>query len=284
MEIYIINGLVLGSIYALIALGLNLIWSITDIPDFSQGGIYVICAYLVYFSITSYNIPWFVAMLLAAMAGAFMAFCFERFLYRRWRGRTDHIQLLCAIALFFLLANLAIYLWTAKSLNLEHYIRGVVNIFGVGVSYQRLMIVVVVIILFVIVNLFLKKTKTGKAIRAATQDLEVAPWMGIDINKVFSIIFAMGGALSGIAAALIAPVFAVYPMMGELPLLKALVVVILGGKGSLGGTLIAGLGLGVLESLGAGYISASYQHGYAFIILLIVLVFRPQGLFGSRKE
>ncbi|MDW7739743.1 MAG: branched-chain amino acid ABC transporter permease [Bacillota bacterium] len=284
MELYIINGLVLGSIYALIALGLNLIWSITDIPDFSQGGIYVIAAYVVYFCITSLSIPWYIAMLVAALVGAIMAYSFEKLLYRRWRGRTDHIQLLCAIALFFLLANLAIYLWTAKSLNLEHYIKGVVNIFGVGVSYQRLMIIVVVIILFVVINLFLKKTKTGKAIRAATQDIEVAPWMGIDINKVFSIIFAMGGALSGIAATLIAPVFAVYPMMGELPLLKALVVVILGGKGSLGGTLIAGMGLGVLESLGAGYISTSYQHGYAFIILLIVLIFRPQGLFGSRKE
>ncbi len=284
MEIYIINGLVLGSIYALIALGLNLIWSITDIPDFSQGGIYVIAAYVVYFCITSLSLPWYIAMLVAALVGAIMAYSFEKFLYRRWRGRTDHIQLLCAIALFFLLANLAIYLWTAKSLNLEHYIKGVANIFGVGVSYQRLMIIAVVIILFVIINLFLKKTKTGKAIRAATQDIEVAPWMGIDINKVFSIIFAMGGALSGIAASLIAPVFAVYPMMGELPLLKALVVVILGGKGSLGGTLIAGMGLGVLESLAAGYISTSYQHGYAFIILLIVLIFRPQGLFGSRKE
>jgi branched-chain amino acid transport system permease protein len=284
LEIYIINGLVLGSIYALIALGLNLIWSITDIPDFSQGGIYVIAAYVVYFCITSLSLPWYIAMLVAALVGAIMAYSFERFLYRRWRGRTDHIQLLCAIALFFLLANLAIYLWTAKSLNLEHYIKGVANIFGVGVSYQRLMIIAVVIILFVVINLFLKKTKTGKAIRAATQDIEVAPWMGIDINKVFSIIFAMGGALSGIAAALIAPVFAVYPMMGELPLLKALVVVILGGKGSLGGTLIAGMGLGVLESLAAGYISTSYQHGYAFIILLIVLIFRPQGLFCSRKE
>jgi branched-chain amino acid transport system permease protein len=284
LEIYIINGLVLGSIYALIALGLNLIWSITDIPDFSQGGIYVIAAYVVYYFIVTLSIPWYVAILVAALCGAVMAYAFEKLLYRRWRGRTDHIQLLCAIALFFLLANLAIYLWTAKSLNLEHYIVGRAEIFGVGVSYQRLMIIGFVIILFVVINLFLKKTKTGKAIRAATQDIEVAPWMGIDINKVFSIIFAMGGALSAIAAALIAPVFAVYPMMGELPLLKALVVVILGGKGSLGGTLIAGMGLGVLESLGAGYISASYQHGYAFIILLFVLVLKPQGLFGSRKE
>jgi branched-chain amino acid transport system permease protein len=284
LEIYIINGLVLGSIYALVALGLNLIWSITDIPDFSQGGIYVIAAYAAYFTITSLNLHWTIAMLVAALTGAFLAYCFEKFLYSRWRGRTDHIQLLCAIALFFLLANLAIYLWTAKSLNLDHFIVGRTEIFGMGISYQRIMIIVVVILLFVLINLFLKRTKTGKAIRAATQDIEVAPWMGIDINRVFSIIFAMGGALSGIAATLVAPVFAVYPMMGELPLLKALVVVILGGKGSLAGTLIAGMGLGILESLGAGYISASYQHGFAFIILLVVLVFRPQGLFGSRKE
>lgn len=284
LEVYIINGLVLGSIYALIALGLNLIWSITDIPDFSQGGIYVIAAYAAYFSITSLNLPWYLAMAVAALTGAALAYSFEKVLYRRWRGRTDHIQLLCAIALFFFLANLAIFLWTAKSLNLEHFIVGRTEIFGVGISYQRLMIIVFVIVLFILINLFLQKTKIGKAIRAAAQDIEVAPWMGIDINKVFSIIFAMGGALSGIAATLVAPVFAVYPMMGELPLFKALVVVILGGKGSLAGTLIAGMGLGILESLGAGYVSAAYQHGFAFIILLVVLVFRPQGLFGSRKE
>lgn len=284
MELFIINGLVIGSIYSLIALGLNLIWSITDIPDFSQGGIYVIAAYVGYFSIVTLNIPWYFTIIIAASTGAALSYCFEKLLYSRWRGRTDHIQLLCAIALFFLLANLAIFLWTAKSLNMDHFIVGRVDFFGVGVSYQRLLIIAVVIFLFIVINLFLKKTKTGKAIRAATQDIEVAPWMGIDINKVFSIIFIMGGSLSGIAALLIAPVFAVYPMMGELPLLKALVVVILGGKGSLGGTLIAGLGLGVLESLGAGYISAAYQHGFAFIILLVFLVFRPQGMFGLRKE
>ncbi len=283
MEIYIISGLVLGSIYALIALGLNLIWSITDIPDFSQGGIYVIAAYVAYFAVTSANLPWYIAVLLSALTGAFLAFCFERFLYRRWRGRTDHLSLLCAIALFFLLANLAIYFWTAKSWNMNHYVIGRAELLGVGISYQRIMIIVVVIVLFVAVNLFLQRTKTGKAIRAAAQDLEVAPWMGIDIDKVFSIIFIMGGALSGIAAALIAPVFSVYPMMGELPLLKALVVVILGGFGSLGGTLIAGLGLGVIESLGAGYISSDYQHGFAFLILLLVLVLRPQGLFGLKR-
>ncbi len=283
MEIYILNGLILGSIYALIALGLNLIWSITDIPDFSQGGIYVFAAYAAFFSVSLFNVPGIVAILIAALTGAILAFCFEKFLYRRWRGNIP-IQLLCAIALFFLLANLAIFFWTAKSWNMDHYIVGKATIMGIGVSYQRLLVIAMVIVLFVAINLFLKRTKTGKAIRAAAQDLEVAPWMGIDTDKVFSIIFAMGGALSGIAAALITPVFTVYPMMGELPLLKALVVVILGGFGSVGGTLVAGLGLGVLESLGAGYISSDYQHGFAFLILMIVLAFRPQGLFGLRRE
>jgi branched-chain amino acid transport system permease protein len=281
MLIYqLINGIIIGSSYALIALGLNLIWSITDIADFSQGGIYVIAAYTSYFMVTQFNMPFFISLLIAMVAGGAMAFLFERFLYRRWQGRS-RVQLLCAIALFFLLSNLAMLLWTAKSKILPPYLPGGIKFFGFMVSYQRIMVLIISAILFLIVYWFIQKTRMGKAIRAASQDIEAAEVVGININKVNSTVFVIGGMLSAIAAALISPLYAIFPTMGDLPLLKSLVVVILGGFGSVAGVLVGGLSLGLIESLGSVYISSAYQHGFSFFVLLIVLLFFPKGLFGK---
>ena len=258
----LINGVIIGASYALIALGLNLIWSITDIPDFSQGGIYVITAYVAYFAVKLAGFPFVLSLLLAMVVGAAMAFCIERFLYRRFTGR-GRIQLLCAIALFFLLSNLAILFWTAKTKIFPSYLPGGLTLFGLMVSYQRIVVLVVALALFVAVYLFIMRTK-----------------IGINISTVNSAVFMIGGALSATAAILISPLYSVFPTMGDLPLLKSLVVVILGGFGSVAGVLIGGLGLGIVESLGGVYISAAYQHGFTFFVLILVLLFFPKGLFG----
>lgn len=269
------NGLIIGSVYALMALGLNVIWSITDVPDFAQGSIFVIAAYISYFAVKLAGVPYFFALLLGMCVGGLMSYAFERFLYRRWRG-AGRVQLLCAIALFFLWSNVANALWTAKTKIFPSYLHGSIY----GFSYQRIVILAVAVILFGLVYFFIMKTKTGKAIRAASQDTAMAQILGINIDTVNSVVFILGGALSGAAAVLVAPVYCVVPSMGDLPLLKALVVVILGGFGTVAGVLICGLSLGVLEALGAVYISSAYQHGYAFVILILVLSFLPRGLFG----
>ena len=269
------NGLIIGSVYALVALGLNVIWSITDVPDFSQGSIFVVAAYVSYFSVKLAGFPFVLALLLGMCLGAFMAFVFERLLYRRWRGE-GRVQLLCAIALFFLVSNVVNAIWTSKAKMFPSYIKG--SLFGF--SYQRIIILVVACIIFGIVYYFIMKTRMGKAIRASSQDREMAQVLGINIDTVNSVVFMLGGALSGSAAVLVAPLYAVFPTMGDLPLLKALVVVILGGFGSVAGVLICGLGLGVVEALGAVYISSAYQHGYAFLLLILMLSFLPKGLFG----
>jgi len=274
-----VNGLIMGAIYALMALGLNLIWSITDVPEFSQGGIYVVAAYIGYFVVVSANLPWFLGLFAAMGAGAVLGFSFEKLLYRRMRGMTLNL-LLSAIALFFLLVNVAVWLWTPKARFLPLYVGGEVVFFGLQFSRQRLLVLVLSLLLFILVNLFVWRTKPGKAIRAASQDREAAQLVGINIDTVSSLVFSLGGALSGTAAALISPLYAVYPAMGDLPLLKALVVVILGGLGSVQGVLIAGGLLGVVESLGATFISSAYQHGFSFFILILVLLLRPRGLFG----
>lgn len=275
----VFEGIVIGSIYALMALGLNLIWSITDVPDFSQGGIYVITAYVSYFALTQAKLPFIVAWLAAIVVGAALSFVFERFLYRRWRGRAFTV-LLSSIALFFLLANVAIVLWTPKAKILPPLVRGGVDVFGVYLGYQRIVVFIAAVISVALVHLFIQRAKVGKAIRAASQDREAAMVAGINIDTVISVVFMLGGALSATAAALVSPLYAVHPAMGDLPLLKSLVVVILGGFGTVGGVMAAALLLGVAEALGAAYISSAYQHGFAFFILILILLLRPKGLFG----
>lgn len=275
----IINGIIIGSVYALIALGLNLIWAITDVPDFSQGAIYVIAAYVGFFTVTLVKLPFLASIFVAMCAGAAIAFSCERMLFRRWRGTVLN-QLLCAIALFFLMSNLAVVFWTGKAKFFPSYLPGKIPLLGFYITWERLVVVVIAAILFVLVYSFITKTRIGKAIQAASQDKETAEMMGINIDTVNSVVFALGGALSSTAAILTAPLYSVYPTMGDLPLLKSLVVVILGGFGSVGGVLVCGLGLGIVESLGGFYISSAYQHGYSFFVLILVLLFRPKGLFG----
>jgi len=275
----IFNGLVMGSVYVLVALGLNLIFSITDIPDFAQGALYMVAAYAAYFAVTYLHLPFILALIVAMGVGAALAYLSNRLLYSRWTD-APRTQLLCAIALFFLIANVANWAFTSKAKLFPTYLPGTVEVMGYPLSYQRFVVLGAAALLFILVYLFIMKTKLGKAIRAASQDAEMAEVVGINIKQVTSVVFLMGGALSGAAGAVVAPLYSVYPSAGDLPLLKALVVVILGGFGSVAGVLICGIGLGVLEALGSVYISSAYQHGYAFFILILILWFRPLGLFG----
>lgn len=276
----LLNGIVIGSIYALVAMGLTLIWSIAGIPDFAQGGIYVFAAYAAYFAVTLLNLPYLLSLFVAMVFGAFLAVIFQKIIYRPLRDDPLAV-LLSAIALFFLLENLAIFLWTPKAKTLSSPFDIPINFAGLTFSLHRIIILVIAILMFIIVNIFIRKTKLGKAIRAVAQDREASMLVGINTERILTITFALGGALTSLAAALVAPLYAIYPGMGDLPLLKSLVVVILGGFGSLIGALVGGLILGIVEAFGATYVSAAYQHGFAFLILIITLLLRPQGLFGK---
>ena len=189
------NGLIIGSVYALVALGLNMIWSITDIPDFAQGSFYVLAAYVGYFVVTLAKMPYFVALLTGMLLGATLAFLCERLLYRRWRERTfrgaDRVQLLCGIALFFLFANVANALWTAKPRIFPSYMSGSIFCF----SYMRINVLLAAVILFILVWLFIMKTRPGKAVRAASMDPGMAQVLGINLDMVNSTVFIIGGAL-----------------------------------------------------------------------------------------
>lgn len=278
----VIYGIILGSIYAMVAMGLTLIWSIADVPDFSQGGVYTFAGYALYFLVGATG-SYFVSLPIAILIGAIMSITIERFLYKPVRDAPLTL-LLIAIALFFLFDNLAIYLFTAKSKVVSSPLLNIIVRLGpLSLNLQRVLIPFITIIVFIVVNLIVTKTKIGTAARAAAQDRETAALVGINIDKVYLFIFALGGALTGLASSLLAPLYTVYPEMGVLPVLKALVVVVLGGMGSFIGAYIGGIILGVIEALGATYIAVEWQHGLAFIILIIVLVLKPSGLFGLKR-
>lgn len=278
------NGIVLGSIYALVAMGLTIIWSIADVPDFAQGGIYVFAGYAAYFATTLFHIPYFLSIFLAILTAIAFSVFFDKYFY--WPLRESPLSLLLvAIAFFFLLDNLAITLFTAKAKMLSSPLTNIIIYLGaMTVNAQRILIPVITIIVFIIINIVIKKTKIGIAIRAVAQDREAAALMGINISSIYILLFTIGGAATGLASSLVAPLYSVYPEMGTLPILKALVVVVLGGMGSFLGALVGGLLLGIIEAVGVTYVPVAWQHGFAFIILILVLVLKPSGLFGLKRE
>jgi branched-chain amino acid transport system permease protein len=160
----------------------------------------------------------------------------------------------------------------------------VVNIFGTIVTTQRILIVLITIILIVILNLFIKKTMAGMTIQALAQDREGALLAGINVERVETLVFAVGSAMAAVAAALISPIFLVYNTMGDFVILKAFVIIILGGMGSIPGAIIGGYIIGLVESLGGAYLSTDYNELIAFAILIGVLAIKPTGLFGARSH
>lgn len=283
----LIIGTILGSIYSLMGVGLTIIWTISRIPDFSQAGIYMLSAYVALLAISQLNLHFFLSLLLSMVIAASLSVFIERIIYRTIRERPGpvwmHTPLICAISLSLVIENFGIFVFTAKPKTMPSPYPISIQIGPISLSIQRLLILIVSIALFIAVSLFIKRTWIGKAIRAAAQNLEAAKLMGINVDTVFSAIFALGGALTAAAAVLISPLYSLFPAMGTIPLVKALVVVVLGGLGSIPGAIISGFIIGIVESLCTAFISTEYQHAYAFFILIAVLMLRPEGIFRKKK-
>jgi branched-chain amino acid transport system permease protein len=268
-------------------IGLTIIWTISGIPEFSQAGLYMLAAYTALFAVSQLEIPFFLALIVAMIISSMLSILIEKSVYHTIRIRPGpvwmHTALICAIGLSNLIENVGVILWTPKPKSMPSPYPMPIYLGPISLSVQRLLVLVVAVVFFVVISRFMKKTWMGKAIRATAQNLEAAKLMGINTGTVYSAIFGLGGALTAAAAVLISPLYAIYPSMGTLPLVKALVVVVLGGLGSIPGAITAGFTIGIIESLCAGFISADYQHGYAFFVLILTLVFRPEGIFGKKK-
>ena len=281
----LVNGLVVGSVYALVALGYTMIYGILGIINFAQGEIYMYGAFGAVLTLAATgNLG--LAVLAGIGSACIVGVILERIAFRPLRGTHPLIPLISAIGASIFLSSLARLLFGPddRSFPLEfhpasHSILGAAQITGL-----QLVIMCVSVGLMVILTLFVNLTKHGKAILAVAMDSDAARLSGINVNRAYVITFLLGSGLSGVAGILMAVYYnATSFSMGTLPGLKAFSAAILGGVGSIPGAIIGGLVLGVAENLGAAYISSNFKDAFAFIALVLVLIIRPRGIMGSRK-
>jgi branched-chain amino acid transport system permease protein len=275
-----LNGLGLAVVYILVALGLTLIFSILEIINFAHGEFYMLGGFVTYYAFGVFGLNYFAALVLAVLlvgAGGLVA---ERLVFRHLRGRTLN-AFIVSLGLLWVLQASAQLAFGVLDKSVPSAFSGIVRLFGFIVSRERLVVMVVAAVLMVGLYAFLKFTRTGQAMRAVAQDTEAAALQGVDIELVSALGFGIGCALAGAAGALLAPVFAVSPTMGALPVIKAFIIIIVGGMGSLPGAVLGGLLLGVTESIGTLFMSSAAVNMLGFLMVIAILIMRPRGLLGA---
>jgi branched-chain amino acid transport system permease protein len=276
----LLNGLVLGSIYALIALGYTMVWNILEFINFAHGEVYMVGAFVGLTVVVS-GAPLIVGFIAGAAAAALLGVLIERLAYRPLRGTPKINLLISAIGVSIILQNSAQLIWGARpKVFPSPFLDASFQIAGININYQQIFIIGTALLLMVGLQLWIKHSMMGKALRGSAQDMEAAQLMGIPTNRIVSLTFAVGSALGAIAGILIGPLYLVYPTMGSLAGLKAFTAAVLGGIGNIAGALVGGLLLGTIESLAAAYVSSGYRDAIAFGVLILVLLFRPWGLLG----
>lgn len=279
-------GLAWGSIYALVALGYTMVYGVLRFINFAHGDVYMVGAYIGFFAIGSLGLG-LVPGLLVAMAGcALLGVAIERFAYRPLRHAPRLTVLIAAIGVSLLIENVAqherVFGPNPRAFPEVVPARVAVDLGGVHLSNQQLIVIGASLLLMLVLHLFVKHTRIGRAMRALSYDREAAALMGINTDTVISATFAVGSALAAAAGVLVAlNLPKIEPLMGIMPGLKAFVAAVLGGIGSIPGAMVGGLVMGVAEYLVAGYISSSYRDAIAFALLILILLVRPSGILGT---
>ena len=278
---HVLNGLTLGGVYSLVALGLTLVYGILHVPNFAHGAFYMAGAFVAFYLISSLGLHYWVAMAGAAAAVALIAVLSERLVFHPLRNAPYLHHMIASIGILLFLEAGAQALWGADFHRMQTPYTEVLSFAGLSLPAQRILIIVAAFVLVGLLQLFLKKTITGATIVAMAQNRDGAALVGIDANRVAMLTFAISGALAGMAAVLYSPINLVYTSMGNLVITKAFVIIVLGGMGSVPGAIVGGLIIGFAESFGAFYISTDYKDIIAFVLLVVILSFRPEGLFSK---
>jgi branched-chain amino acid transport system permease protein len=280
-----VNALILGGTYALLGIGLTLIFGIMRVVNFTHGELYSFGAYMAYVWAMLAGANFFLSLVLAIALGIALGAAIEFVLLRRLRGADIDTTMLVMIGAWIAMQNIEQLSWSgvAKSIDTPFPVSPLV-LGPVSVSWTRLFVFVAALALIAGSYALINRTRLGKAMRATFQDRETAALMGVDINFVHTATFAMGSGLAAAAGALLGPVFVVYPTMGDLASLKAFAIVILGGLGSIPGATIGGFILAFMEELGAGYVSSGFRDGMGFLLIIAILIVRPTGLFAQKER
>jgi len=282
----LINGISLGSIYALIALGYTMVYGIIKLINFAHGEIFMIGSFIGFYSIVGWGLGLIPALLLSMSVCAIIGVLIERIAYKRLRNATRIAALITAIGVSLLIQNGVIYMRGAQpEAYPEVFANKSFNLFGAQISSQSILILSVSVGLMIILQFIVHKTKIGKAMRAVSYDSDAAKLMGINVDNTISATFAIGSALAGAAGV----IFGIYytkidPLMGVIPGLKAFVAAVLGGIGIIPGAMVGGLVLGVVETVVSALGFSLWRDAAAFIILILILIFKPSGLFGKNTR
>ena len=281
---HLLNALILGGTYALLGIGLTLIFGIMRVVNFTHGELYAFGAYMVYFFAMVLGVNFFLALGLAVLLGIALGGLIEIVLLRRLRDANIDTTMLVMIGAWIVMQNAEQLIWSGVAKSIVTPFPEQPLVLGpVSVSWTRVFVFAVAAVLIVGAQLLIQRTKLGKAMRATFQDRDTAALMGVNINAVYTATFALGSGLAAAAGALLGPVFVVTPTMGNLAALKAFAIVILGGLGNIKGATIGGFILAFVEEIGAGYVSSGYRDAMGFLLIIIVLLFKPTGLF-TRAE
>jgi len=281
----IINGIITGSMYALMASGLTLVWGTMNMLNLAHGEFYMLSGFFMFFLNVSSGLHWIVSALISLILLFIVAVIIEKVMIERLMKSPgfDESHLIATFGLSLFLQNLSLALWGEKFKNIPYYIEGKMHIFNSSISIHRILILIVAILIITLLGLFLKYGRFGRALRATSQEQFSAIIYGINTKKTYMITFGISAILAAIAGIMLSPINSVNPWMGADPLLKSLAVVVIGGLGSLAGAIIAGVSLGIIEGLSILVFSSEWENAIAFTLLILFLWIKPTGIFGQKN-
>lgn len=282
----LINGLMLGSVYALLALGYTMVYGIIKLINFAHGDIYMLGAYFGYFFIKVLHLNFFIALILAMAVSAIIFVVIEYIAYRPLRHSPRIAVLISALGISFLLENGMTYLYGSDQRSFPQAIKTVqYHFYGIQVSNIQLIIAVTSIVLMLLLTYIVKNTKMGRAMRAVSADPDAASLMGININHTISFTFAIGSALAAAGGVLIGLYYnSIDPLMGMTPGLKAFVAAVLGGIGIIPGAAVGGWLIGILETMVQATAFSDYKDAIVYAMLIVILLIKPTGILGKNKR
>ena len=275
------NGLMLAGLYSLIAAGVTLIFGVLHIVNFAQGAFLMLGAYMLYYVITLFGFDFYTALVLAVLIVGGLAILTERYLYHRfWLHGAVLSCLVVSVGLTQIMQNGALLVFGLYEKNVDSVFSGTINIFGLRYSLERFMLIVFAYLIIAGLMVFLNTSKRGQAMRAVAQDYDAARLLGINTRRIAMLGMFIGVGLAAVAGAIIAPVYSVSAYMGEFLMIKAFLVIVIGGLGSVPGALIGAFLIGMFESFGTTYFG-HITDVYLFVFVILVMLVRPTGLFSG---